>query len=55
VQYDLPGIVTVFTVGLLFAAARQMTQSVILCILMHATMNLVATLEAVYVLSAEGG
>lgn len=54
VQYDLTGIVTVFTVGILFAAARQMTRSLILCMLMHATMNLVATLEVVYVLRMEG-
>jgi membrane protease YdiL (CAAX protease family) len=45
VQYDLFTIASIFVAGLLLAAARQATKSVIVCIVMHAAMNLVATIE----------
>lgn len=54
VQYDLYGIASIFAGGLLFGAARYVTGSVLLCMLMHATMNLVATLEVVWVLRGAG-
>ena len=48
VQYDLYGIASIFAAGLLLSAARFFTGSVLLCILMHATQNLVATLEVAW-------
>jgi membrane protease YdiL (CAAX protease family) len=48
VQYDLYGIASIFVGGLLLSAARYVTGSVLLCMAMHATMNLVATLEVVW-------
>ena len=51
-QYDAAVVVQIFVVGLLLAAARLTTQSVILCMLMHAFLNLVATLQLVYALRA---
>jgi membrane protease YdiL (CAAX protease family) len=53
VQYDLFGVVSIFAGGLFLAAARHFTQSVVLCILLHATMNLVATIELLVVLRGE--
>ena len=47
-QYDLYGIASIFAGGLLLSAARFFTGSVFVCILMHATMNLIATLEVVW-------
>lgn len=49
VQYDFYGIASIFAGGLLLSAARYFTGSVIVCILMHATMNLIATLEVIAV------
>jgi membrane protease YdiL (CAAX protease family) len=49
IQYDLRGMITVFTIGLLLAAARHFTRSTVICICMHAVMNFVATLEIVLV------
>ncbi len=51
-QYDLYGIASIFAGGLLLGAARYVTGSVLLCVLMHATMNLVATLEVLWVSSS---
>lgn len=51
-QYEIAIIVQIFVVGLLFAAARQSTRSVILCMLMHAAMNFLAMLQIVIVLRA---
>jgi uncharacterized protein len=48
VQYDLYGIASIFAAGLLLGAARFFTGSVLLCVLMHATQNLVATLEVAW-------
>ena len=48
VQYDLYGIASIFVGGLLLAAARYFTGSVFVPMLMHATMNLVATLEVIW-------
>ena len=47
VQYDLYGMATVFVLGLLFGAARLRSRSVLLTIGLHATVNLVASLELV--------
>jgi membrane protease YdiL (CAAX protease family) len=44
-QYDLFGITSIFVAGLLLATARHYSRSTILCILLHAAMNLIATLE----------
>ena len=46
-QYDLYGISTIFVFGLLLGAARLKTHSLIVPVLMHALMNLVATIQAV--------
>jgi membrane protease YdiL (CAAX protease family) len=48
VQYDGYGIASIFAGGLLLAAARYFTGSVLLCIGMHATMNLLASLEVLW-------
>jgi uncharacterized protein len=47
-QYDFYGIATVFFTGLLLGWARLRTGSLWLCVLMHALMNLIATLEIVF-------
>ena len=47
-QYDILGIATIFAVGMLLAAARHYTRSIVPCIAMHALMNLIATIEAVW-------
>jgi membrane protease YdiL (CAAX protease family) len=49
IQYDLYAVTSIFVAGLLLSAARFLTGSVILCMLMHAAMNLIATLELVLV------
>lgn len=46
-QYDLYGIGTIFAVGLLFGYVRLKTNSVYPTILLHAVMNLIATLELI--------
>jgi uncharacterized protein len=51
VQYDLFTIGTIFVAGLLLAAARQRTQSVMVCVIMHAAMNLAATIELAIVMA----
>lgn len=55
VQYDLYGIASIFAGGLLLAAARYYTGSVLVAMAMHATMNLVATLEVLWVSRSGGG
>jgi uncharacterized protein len=45
VQYGPLGIAVIFLGGLLFAAARHATQSIVPCIAMHAAMNFIATCE----------
>ena len=47
-QYDFFGIASVFFGGLLLGWARLRTGSLWLCVLMHALMNLIATLEIVF-------
>ena len=49
-QYEATVIMQIFVVGLLFAAARRSTESVILCILMHAMMNFLAMVQVIAVL-----
>jgi membrane protease YdiL (CAAX protease family) len=53
IQYDLFDMGTIFLAGLLLAAARHSTQSVILCIILHSAMNFVATVEALVALRME--
>lgn len=47
-QYDLYGIVSIFAGGLLLAAARSSTGSILPCFGMHSLMNLIATIETAY-------
>jgi membrane protease YdiL (CAAX protease family) len=44
-QYDLFGIGVIFVAGLLLGFARWKTGSLLLCMVLHAAMNLVATVE----------
>lgn len=44
-QYDAYGIATIFVGGILVGLARLKTGSVLLCVMMHAMMNLVATIQ----------
>ncbi len=46
-QYDAYGIATIFVGGILIGLARLKTGSMLLCLAMHATMNLVATVELI--------
>ena len=46
-QYDWYGVVTIFLMGLLFAAARSKTRSLVPCVAMHAVANTIAFTEAV--------
>jgi membrane protease YdiL (CAAX protease family) len=48
VQYDSWAIGIIFLGGLLLAAARQSTGSIVPCLAMHAAMNFVATCEAAF-------
>lgn len=50
-QYDWCGIATIFAFGLLLAAARIKTDSLVTPLLLHAAANLFATLETVVSLS----
>jgi HAD superfamily hydrolase (TIGR01509 family) len=50
-QYDAHGIALIFVVGLLLGFVRLRTGSIYPCILMHALMNLVATIQTAYVAS----
>ena len=49
-QYDVYGIVTIFFQGLLQGAARMKTRSLAVPVAMHVEANLVAALEAVFLL-----
>lgn len=51
-QYEATVITQIFVVGLLFAAARRATGSVILCMLMHAMMNLLAMVQVLVVMNS---
>jgi membrane protease YdiL (CAAX protease family) len=51
-QYDLYGITSVFVVGLLLATARHYSRSTLLCFVLHATMNLIATIELLVTIAA---
>ena len=46
VQYDLYNIVTVFLMGMLLAAARAKTGSLVPCLVMHGLANVIAFTEA---------
>jgi membrane protease YdiL (CAAX protease family) len=46
VQYDAYGIVTIFSLGLLFGAARAYTGSLLVPLGLHSAANLVATIQA---------
>lgn len=47
-QYDLYGIVSIFAGGLLLAAARFSTESILPCCVMHSLMNLIAYIETAF-------
>jgi membrane protease YdiL (CAAX protease family) len=47
-QYDLYGIVSIFVGGLLLAAARFSTNSILPCFAMHSLTNLIAYVETAY-------
>jgi uncharacterized protein len=47
-QYDLYGIATIFGLGVVFGVARVATRSIYVPIVLHATSNLIATLEAAW-------
>ena len=47
-QYDLYGIVSIFAGGLLLAAARFSTNSILPCYAMHSLTNLIAYVETAY-------
>jgi membrane protease YdiL (CAAX protease family) len=47
-QYDLYGIATIFAMGVVFGVARVATRSIYVPIALHATANLIATLEAAW-------
>ena len=51
-QYDLYGIGTIFVMGLLLAAARLKTGSIVPCIAMHALANAIAFAETVWLTSS---
>jgi len=54
-QYDWYGMTNIFAAGLLFGYARLKTNSVYPCLLMHALMNLLATVQVIVVLHAQTG
>lgn len=53
-QYDWVGILTIFLVGLLFGWVRVRTNSLFLCVGLHALMNLLATLQLYGLLHVTG-
>ena len=53
-QYDLYGVATVFAAGLLLGYARLRTSSIYAGLLMHALMNLIATIEVATVIRLAG-
>jgi membrane protease YdiL (CAAX protease family) len=52
-QYDAYGIGMIFVCGILLGYARMRTGSVLLCMVMHAFMNLVATIQTELVILKE--
>lgn len=50
VQYDALGISTIFLAGILLGLARLRSGSIWLCMLLHAVINLIATLEIAFLL-----
>jgi membrane protease YdiL (CAAX protease family) len=50
-QYDLYGMMSIFLGGLLLGLVRLKTGSLLLCILLHALMNLIATIQEVILLA----
>jgi membrane protease YdiL (CAAX protease family) len=54
-QYDLYGVANVFAAGLLLGYARLRTNSIYPGLLMHAVMNLIATIEVAVVIRLSGG
>ena len=48
-QYDWVGVTVIFAAGLLLGAVRHHTGSIIPCILLHALMNVIATVELLVV------
>ena len=53
-QYDLFDMANVFAAGLLFGYARLRTNSIYPCLLMHALMNLIATIQVATVVGLAG-
>jgi membrane protease YdiL (CAAX protease family) len=51
VQYDLYGMATVAVIGILLGLIRWRTGSLWLCVLLHALMNVLATVEVMFILS----
>lgn len=47
-QYDLQGLIFVLFLGLILAIARWKTGSLLVCILLHAMMNFIATITFIY-------
>ena len=45
VQYDAYGVATIFLIGLILGTARAMTGSLLVPMVLHATSNLIATIE----------
>ena len=54
VQYDLYGVANIFAAGLLLGYARLKTNSILPTILMHALMNLAATIQVAALVWFEG-
>jgi membrane protease YdiL (CAAX protease family) len=50
IQYDAYGILLIFITGIFLGVVRWKTRSLPLCFLLHATMNLGASLETLYLL-----
>ena len=54
-QYDWHGMTVIFLAGLLLGYARLKTNSIYPCFLMHALMNLLATVQVIVVVHAQRG
>lgn len=52
IQYDAYGLATIFAMGLLFAAARVKTGSILPCVIMHALANATAFFETISVVGS---
>jgi membrane protease YdiL (CAAX protease family) len=53
IQYDWYAIGLIFVGGLLLAAARQLSQSVVTCILMHSAWNFISTIQTVRMVGSD--